>query len=91
MKIKLTKSNLHKIIKESVNKVLKEGHEQQLSDNAILALAKIVVEEFGHGNCIDLNNPKDLIETVKYVMRMQRCDELEALKYMSGIYGGGWG
>ena len=79
------------IVKESIKNVINEGREVQMSDNAILALAKIVVEEFGNGNCIDLNNPKDLLETVRYVMRMERCDELKALQYMSGALGGGWG
>ena len=89
--IRLTESDLHQIIKESVKNVITEGREVQMSDNAILALAKIVVQEFGDGNCIDLSNPKELLETVRYVMRMERCDELKALQYMSGALGGGWG
>ena len=68
-----------------------ERQAKPLSDQAILALAKVVVSEYGNGNCIDLNNPQGVIETVRYVQRTEGCDEYKALLYMSGALGGGWG
>lgn len=92
-KIKLTESVLHKLVQESVIKVLSESMDTNggLDANDILALANIVVKKYGNGNCIDLDNPQQLINDVQYVMRTERCDEYEALVYMSGAKGGGWG
>ena len=61
-----------------------------MDPNEVMTLAKIVVKKYGNGNCIDLNNTEELVQTVAQVMRMNNCDEYEALVYMSGAKGGGW-
>ena len=89
--IKLTESELYRLVNESVRRIVTENIDETLDDNDIMALANIVVKKYGHGNCIDLDNPQDVIATVKHVMKTQRCDEYKALEYMSGHLGGGWG
>ena len=93
--ITLKESDLHRIVKESISNFLNERtaltQGESLGDEEIMTLAKIIVSKYGNGNCIDLSDPQGVIETVKYVMRSERCDEIEALKYMAGVYGGGWG
>ena len=84
-------SKISESIRRSVRRFLKESQDEPLDDNDIMQLAQIVVKKYGHGNCIDLDNPQDVISTVKHVMKTQQCDEYKALEYMSGHLGGGWG
>lgn len=84
-------SRVSESVRKSIRRFLKESQNEPLDDNDIMTLAQVVVKKYGHGNTIDLDKPQDVIETVKYVMRSQQCDEYTALKYMSGALGGGWG
>ena len=59
--------------------------------NDIMSLANIVIKKYGHGNMIDTSNPEELVQNVQQVMKTEGCDEYEALVYMSGAKGGGWG
>lgn len=83
---KLTEDRLRNIIRSVIMESL-----SGLDENEVMTLAKIVVKKYGHGNCIDLNNPQELMQNVAQVMQSQGCDEYEALVYMSGVKGGGWG
>ena len=86
--VKLTEDRLRSIIKDVIRESLGGG---ALDTNEVMTLANIVVKKYGHGNCIDLNNPEELVQQVAQVMKSQNCDEYEALVYMSGVKGGGWG
>ena len=83
---KLTEDRLRNIIRSVIRESL-----GGLDENEVMTLANIVVKKYGHGNCIDLNNPQELVQNVAQVMQSQGCDEYEALVYMSGAKGGGWG
>lgn len=91
--IKLTESDLHKLVKESVKKIVTEsmGANGGIDVNDIMSLANIVIKKYGHGNMIDTSNPEELVQNVQQVMKTEGCDEYEALVYMSGAKGGGWG
>lgn len=85
--IRLTENGLRNIIKEAI---LTEMNGNNLSDEEIITMAKMVVKRYGTGNMIDLNNPQQLVQDVRQVMQMNGCDEYNALMYMSGAKGGGW-
>ena len=89
--IKLDESKIRCVVENVLRGILNENMASGLDENEIMTLAKIVVNKYGTGNMIDLSNPEELVSNVQQVMQRQNCDEYEALKYMSGANGGGWG
>ena len=87
-RIKLTEKDLSRIVRSVIREAVTGD---ALDVNDVVALANIVVKKYGHGNCIDTDNPEGLMQDVQYVMRTENCDEYNALVYMSGARGGGWG